>query len=284
MRHSKLLFTLILGLLPLLTFAQDSKDLAKSSQNPVADMYSVPLEYWHHDGSGPQNNGSADLFIARPGIPVELGKVNLINRFILPYSKISVADGGGSLGETYIPPPGEADSGLGNFQYQAILSPSAPGSLIYGAGLMVEFPTHTGNLGSDAYSAGPVVLLVGMPGNWVFGTLVQGLWSLNESDPNDEVSKLIWQYFVNYNFGNGWYATTTPIMTADWNAASGQQWTVPIGGGVGKLMKFESFPPLDFKLQAFSNVVKPDNGPDWQMMFSVKLILPKQLFNGGMPK
>lgn len=261
-----------------------SEALVKESQNPVANMYSVPLEFWHHDGAGPEGKGRANMAILRPTIPVSIGKMNVINRFILPYMDVSAQDTGG-FGEVVLTPPITEQSGLGNLQYQAILSPSAPSSVIYGLGAMVEFPTHSGALGSDNYSAGPVLLVVGMPGNWVFGTLAQNLWSIGgSSDPSQDVNMLIWQYFVNYNFSDGWYLTTTPIMTADWTAESGEQWTVPVGGGVGKLMKFESFPPLDFKLQAFSNVVKPTGGPDWQMMFSVKLILPKQLFTGGMPK
>jgi len=143
---------------------------------------------------------------------------------------------------------------------------------------MFEFPTHSGNLGSDNYSTGPVFLALSMPGNWVFGTLIQNIWSIGgSSDPSQDVNNLVWQYFVNYNFEN-WYLTTTPIMTADWNAKSGEQWTIPIGGGAGKLFKFENFPPLDVRMQAFSNVVKPTNAPDWQVMFSLKLILPKQMF------
>jgi hypothetical protein len=37
----------------------------------------------------------------------------------------------------------------------------------------------------------------------------------------------------------GWYLTTQPIITANWNstAASGSVWTIPFGGGVGRIMK-----------------------------------------------
>ena len=262
----------------------NADELAKQSQNPVGNMYSVPLEYWHHNGLGTDGDGAANMAILKPAIPVEIGKVNLINRFIIPYLGVDPHNGG-DLGNVILPSSPTKESGLGNLQYQAIFSPSEPGAVIYGLGGMFEFPTHSGNLGSDNYSAGPVFLALSMPGNWVMGTLVQNLWSVGgSSDPSQDVNSLLWQYFVNYNFGGGWYVTSTPIMTADWTAESGEQWTVPVGGGVGKLMKFESFPPLDFKLQAFSNVVKPTGGPDWQMMFAVKLILPKQLFSGGIPK
>ena len=43
---------------------------------------------------------------------------------------------------------------------------------------------------------------------------------------------------------------------------------------MGRLVKFGK-QPVDFKFQAFSNLEKPDNGPDWSVMFSVKFLFPK---------
>lgn len=254
--------------------AESTEELAKKSQNPVGNMYSVPLEYAHHSGIGVDGEGAANMLILKPVVPVAFGKVNLINRFIMPYIGVDPSNGG-DFGNVILRSSDTKETGIGNLQYQAIFSPSEPGPVIYGLGAMFEFPTHAGNLGSDNYSAGPVFLALSMPGNWVFGTLIQNIWSIGgSSDPADDVNNLVWQYFINYNFDD-WYLTSTPIMTADWTAESGEQWTVPVGGGVGKLMKFESFPPVDFKFQAFKNVVKPTGGADWSVMFSVKLILPK---------
>ena len=42
------------------------------------------------------------------------------------------------------------------------------------------------------------------------------------------------QYFITYQLGHGWYVTSSPIITADWRASSGDIWTVPFGGGVGR--------------------------------------------------
>ncbi len=254
------------------------EDLAKMSQNPVGNMYAIPAEVWHHNGLGLEENGAANALFLRPVVPVTLGELNLINRFIVPYIGID-PNAGTDLGGIITEPSPDKQTGLGNIQYQAIFSPADAGEVIWGLGAVFEFPTHSGNLGSDNYSTGPVALVLSMPGDWVFGTLVQNMWSVGgSSDPVQDVNKLIWQYFVNYNFSDGWYLTTTPIMTADWTKDSGEQWTVPVGGGVGKLMKFESFPPLDFKLQAFTNVVRPTGAAEWSAMFSVKLILPKALF------
>lgn len=45
-------------------------DPAKQSQNPVGNMISVPIEYWHYDGM--PNDSGADVFIAKPVYPVNL--------------------------------------------------------------------------------------------------------------------------------------------------------------------------------------------------------------------
>jgi hypothetical protein len=42
---------------------------------------------------------------------------------------------------------------------------------------------------------------------------------------------------VTYNLPAGWYLSSVPIITANWEASSGNTWTVPMGGGVGKLFR-----------------------------------------------
>ena len=63
-------------------------------------------------------------------------------------------------------------------------------------------------------------------------------------------------------------------FTADWEADSDNRWTVPVGGGVGKIQRFGKL-PLNIQLQAFCNVEKPDNGADWQLRFQVQFLFPK---------
>ena len=70
-------------ILPGYSAAENEEDLAKKSQNPVGNMISVPLEYLHYDGM--PNDSSADALVAKPVYPVTIGKINLINRFIVPY-------------------------------------------------------------------------------------------------------------------------------------------------------------------------------------------------------
>jgi len=70
------------------------------------------------------------------------------------------------------------------------------------------------------------------------------------------------------------YLTSAPIATVDWNADSGQQWTVPLGGGVGKIFHLGRL-PVNTQLSAYYNVVHPDNGASWQLRAQVQFMFPK---------
>jgi hypothetical protein len=87
---------------------------------------------------------------------------------------------------------------------------------------------------------------------------------------------MLLQYFVNYNFAGGWYFTSAPMNVANWDAGSGDVWTVPIGGGLGKIIPGK--PPLNVSLAAYYNVVTPDNMPaaDWQLRLQVQLMFPNR--------
>lgn len=251
-------------------FAED--DLAKKSQNPVGNMISLPFEYYHYDGMA--NDSSADALIAKPVYPVSIGNLNLINRFIIPFLGVDANSGGSDLGDLEIPPTSTKESGLGDIQYQGFFTSANPGSVVYGLGPVFEFPTNSSGLGSEKWSGGLSALALTMPGKWVVGALMQNMWSFAGPDDAPDVNKFTFQYFLNYNLPDGWYLTSSPIMTADWTAESSEQWTVPMGGGVGKLVRFGK-QPVDFKLQGFGYLEAPEGGPDWSVQFAIKFLFPK---------
>ncbi|MGD9326845.1 MAG: hypothetical protein PVG26_22700, partial [Desulfobacterales bacterium] len=197
--------------------------------------------------------------------PMTFGKVNLINRFILPviYQEERF-EGEGS------------EVGLGDFTYQAFFSPAKPGKIIWGVGPAFIFPTNTDDrLGVDKGSVGPAAVALAKPGHWLFGALVQNVWSYAGDSDASDVRFFSFQYFINYNFESGWYLSSTPTITADWEADSDDRWTVPFGGGVGRLVKFGK-QPVDLKLQGFYNVENPKRTADWSLQLQVKLLFPKK--------
>ena len=90
---------------------------------------------------------------------------------------------------------------------------------------------------------------------WVYGVLVNNIWSLTSDKQGGSYNNGLIQPFVNYNFQDGFYLTSAPILTVDWKADSGQQWTVPIGGGVGKIFHLGKL-PVNTQISAYYNVVQ----------------------------
>ncbi len=240
--------------------ADDTEELAKAAQNPIANMISLPLQLNSSLDWGPEG-GTFNVLNIQPVWPFSNGKINFINRTIMPVMQ-----------QPKITPDGDSKFGLGNITHTTFFSPARPSSLIWGVGPVLSLPTATDDrLGPDAWAGGIGVVGLTMPGSWVIGALAQNLWSFSG---DDDVNQFLFQYFVNYNMADGWYLSSAPIITADWNAQSGQKWTIPLGGGFGKIFKMGK-QPMNAQFQAFYNVGKPDLVGDWSLRFQLQFLFPK---------
>jgi hypothetical protein len=225
----------ILSLVTIPALAEGDLELAQKSQNPVGNLISVPFENNTDFGVG-QEDATVNTLKLKPVYPTRLGSVILINRAILPITyQEERAPGEGS------------EFGLGDLTYQAFFTPAVPKKVIWGLGPAFVIPTHTADrLGTDKWSTGPAFVILAKPRPWLFGALVQNFWSFAGPDDEPSVNLFSFQYFINYNFEGGWYLTSTPTMTANWQADSGDRWTIPVGGGIGKLVRFGN-QPVDFR-------------------------------------
>ena len=108
---------------------------------------------------------------------------------------------------------------------------------------------------------------------WVFGALVNNVWSVGTSPAAPAYSNGLLQPFVNYNFEGGLYLFSSPIVTMSWLAPPNRQLTLPVGGGIGKI--FHSASCRHSQISAYYNAVRPDGGPDWQLRAQIQLMFPK---------
>jgi len=247
-------------------YAQEASDadLAKQAQNPVANLISLPFQNNTNFGIGPDDE-TQNILNIQPVWPFTLNEDwNLITRTILPVvSQPDILTGG--EGST---------TGIGDTTFTAFLSPKDSGKLTWGVGPVLLFPTATDDvLGADKWGAGASVVLLAMPGNWVVGSLFSNVWSFAGSGDQD-INLFTWQYFINYNLPNKWYLTSAPIITANWEADSDNTWTVPFGGGIGKIFNIGK-QPVNGQVSAYYNVETPDFGPDWQLRLQLQFLFPK---------
>ena len=204
------------------------EDLAKLAQNPIGNLISLPFQNNTNFNVGPQRNVQ-DILNIQPVIPFSVNSEwNVITRTVAPVV----------FNPTLGPDVG-AVNGLGDVQLSAFLSPAASGKWIWGIGPIAQFPTHTSpTMGNDNFGLGPSAVLLHLDKGdpWVFGMLVNNVWSTGTSAKAPAYSNGLAQPFVNYNFKGGLYLVSSPIVTMNWLAATNQQLTLPVGGGVGKIL------------------------------------------------
>jgi len=241
----------------------DVGSLAVAAQNPIANMISLPFQNNTNFNAGPFNRVQ-DILNIQPVIPMTLNADwNLISRTIVP------------LVSQPNPIFDSNTNGIGDITQSLFLSPAHPGALIWGVGPVFTMPSASDPLlGTGKVLLGPTAVLLVTPKPWVIGVLVNNQWSVG-GDPNRaSVNAFLAQPFVNYNMAGGWFLSYSPIITANWNAASGQKWTVPIGGGFGRVFKIDD-QAYNASFQVYYNLIRPDNAADFNVRTSLALLFPK---------
>jgi hypothetical protein len=238
----------------------DATAIAKKLQNPVANLISLPIQWNINTNVGPDKQDQSVINI-QPVIPFHISEEwNLITRTIVPIINTPVPDW---------------ETGLGDIQLSLFASPAAPSKFIWGVGPIFQFPTATDDaVGQGKWCAGPSFVGLVMDGPWVYGALVNQIWSFAGDDDREYVNQMLIQPFVNYNLPEGWYLTFSPIITANWEADSGDQWTLPLGGGVGKVFKLGD-QMMNASMQTYYNVITPDFGPEWTLRFQLTFAFPQ---------
>ena len=238
---------------------KDSEAAAKdAAQNPVAAAISVPLQNNTYYGVGPYRRAENALLI-EPVVPFRISKNwMVISRTIVPVvvvPRLSATDG--------------VDYGLSNIQPEFYLSPVHTGKFIWGVGPQLWLPTATDKtLGINKWGGGPTTVGLYRTGHWLGGALVNNEFA----GVNHEHENLMTiNGFLYYNFKHGWYLVSSPIMTADWTKERDKRWTVPLGGGAGKLFKIGS-QPLNARAQFFNDVRTTAGGPDWQLQTQLQFL------------
>jgi len=257
--------------------ADDAASLAKATQNPVASLISVPMQNNTNFAVGPYNR-TQDILNVQPVIPARISENwMLISRIIQPivWQPASTQPTGGEYG-------------FGDMNPTFFLSPAKPGKLIWGVGPAMVFPTATSTaLGQGKLSFGPSVVALVQPGHWTLGFLVNNVWSVAGSSHRPSVNQMTLQYFITYNLKKGWNINSGPIVTANWHnkaegdAADGDdttpggRWTLPFGGGVGRVMRI-GYQPVNLSANFYGNAIHPPGASPWGMRLQIALLFPQK--------
>jgi len=245
--------------------AGQAAELAKKLTNPVADLASIPFQFNWQNGVG-TNDDLRMVLNVQPVVPVSVSENwNLIGRFILPI-----------VSQPQLTPGGETAFGTGDIVLSAFLSPKK-GGVTWGVGPVFGLPTTTNPLlGSGKWSIGPTAVVLKMQGPWTYGALVNHLWSFADTGDveREDVNQSFLQPFLAYTTKQAVTFVVNSEATANWEAESGQEWTVPINLLASKLTRLGPF-PLSVQGGLGVYVESPDSGPDWQLRMAFTVLLPK---------
>jgi len=226
------------------------ESLLEKSQNPISDLISVPFQFNVNFNVG-QLDGTQMLLNVQPVYPATLNeKWNLIIRPITPV-----------IYNPALVPGGASTFGIGDLNPQFFFSPSTParttlGDLTWGVGPAFLLPTASHDpMGTGKWSAAPAAVVFFLRTPFTYGALIQNYFSFAGEDGRPDVNQFVMQPFLNYNLGKGWSLGTAPIIIANWEADE-RRWTLPLGGGVTKLIKFRQ-QPVSLILRGYHNVLRP---------------------------
>lgn len=244
----------------------DAEELAKQLSNPIASLVSIPLQFNWEQGVG-TNDDLRTVINFQPVVPFSLNEDwNLIGRVILPY-----------LSQPALVPGATTSSGTGDMLLSMFFSPAKPRGAIWGIGPVMALPTTTDPfLSSGKWSAGPTAVVLKQSGQWTYGALVNHLWSFADTGDikRTDVNQTFLQPFLAYTTKTAVTFNINSESTANWEAPSGEEWTIPINFNVSKVTRLGPFP---FSLGAGAGVFveKPEGGPEWKLRLTATLILPR---------
>jgi hypothetical protein len=240
-------------------------DHSQASAESDRAFISVPFENDFNPQTGIKK-GDSYVLQMKPVVPFKLSNDwNLITRTIIPV--IQVPDLTSHMSGV---------TGIGEVSLPLFLPPAKASHIIWGVGPIVSIPTASEDiLGTKKLSVGPTAVVLKSQGHWLYGTLVNNVFSVGGPSARADVNQMVMQPFVNYNFRHGWYLTSSPIVTADWEKQRSQRWVVPVGGGVGKIVKIGAL-PVNMYTQFFSNVERPQGTTNWSARLQIQLLFPKR--------
>ncbi|WP_339461454.1 transporter [Pseudomonas sp. EA_105y_Pfl2_R69] len=248
--------------------ADDTADLAQKAQNPIAALYSLPIQFNWNQHMGPTNDGIQAVTNIQPVLPFSINEDwNLISRTILPV-----------IDQRSLAPNGLADkSGLGDITQSLFFSPKAKteSGWIWGAGPVFLMPTGSDDLlTNDQWAAGPTAVALKQANGWTYGALANHLWSLEGSpaDGREKINASFLQPFLSYTTST---YTTFGINTEssyDWQA---KEWSVPVNLTVTQLLKLGG-QPLSIQLGPRYWLDSTENGADgWGFRAAITLLFPR---------
>ena len=142
-----------------------------------------------------------------------------------------------------------------------------------GIGPVVTFPTASNELlGTNQYTLGPGAHFNTEIGRLTTGFFIWQSWGLTNNPDKKQVNQLFGKPFFIYELTNKWNLIYIPLgLSHSWKSPSGDDWTVPIGGGIRRLFQMRS-KKMGVQFQAFDYVARKSTDPEWELRCTIEFL------------
>ena len=245
---------------------ESASELNRKLTNPVSDIWSISNQFNNFElNNGHWNNN----WFFQPVLPLSLTKDwNLVTRPVMPFYDI--------VPHETAPNEFNRAAGLGDLIFASLLSPANSGNWVLGAGPTSIFPTATSRFtGQGKWQLGPGVVVGYLTKQYFIGVFPQQWWSIGGEHGRPDTNQMNLQPIAAIFFGEGWNVFYSGNILADWTAPSPDIWTVPVGLGLGKVVKFGRL-PVKFTLAVQYMPVHPRiSGQEWNVQVQITPVIPK---------
>lgn len=238
--------------------AQEAAPSAAQANNPLANMTALNFQDYYM-GELTDTDKTANQFWVRFAEPVSLGETKWILRASLPLNSYPT----GANGNT--------QTGLGDFNvFGAYLIDLGNPAISFGVGPQLTAPTATKDaLGSGKWSAGLANVLFNASSPKIqYGYLLTWQASFAGDGDRQDVNVAAFQPFLFYQLGHGTYLRAAPIWVYN---LENDNYSVPLGVGVGQVIKHGKTVFNVFAEPQFSVADRGSGQPEWQVFFGVNM-------------
>ena len=239
-------------------FAMDEPGAAAQANNPLANMTAFNIQNYYI-GELTESDESANQAWLRFATPVSVADTNWIVRASLPINTFPTA------------PDGDKETGIGDFNiFGAYLIDIGNPAVSFGIGPQLTAPTASKDeLGSGKWSAGLAnVLFNASSAKFQYGYLLTWQASFAGESDRDDVNIAAFQPFAFYQLGGGTYLRSVPIWVYNFE---NDNYSVPLGIGVGQVIKKGKTVYNIFAEPQFSVADKGPGQPEWQIFLGFNM-------------
>jgi hypothetical protein len=262
----------IATVIPSAAFADAAAEMQKKLQNPLANIKAVMTDNALGFDTGTTDDTSFGFQI-QPVYAIDMPDkgFTFIPRAVVPILGLEPGTDIPPVGQ---PNPNETKSvwGLGDSMLQFFFAPHTDAKWKWGAGPQISVPTATKNqLEGPQWGAGLAGVVTGeITEKLAFAGIVGNHWG-----NSGKFNTMTLQPMFFYSLPTAGTAIAySAVISADWEATSGNRWTVPLGASFNKTWDMGGGHGFDLIVGPYYNVVRPDGGARWQLRFGFSWLFP----------